>query len=356
MQMNIHRSIRVGSLLPLVLVVLAFAVTPHGVDAKTADGAIRKMDRDGDGKLSRREWRRKRIFDEVDLNGDGYITREELEVRFAGGGGRAGGGGGRPDRVTLSAIRRGSHDDVRDLKERGLFETGLHPVWPDDVECRGIDHGFAMDYTAFRSKESYHGGIDIPAPFDTPVLAAMDGEVVALYEGRRNPRGIEVVLRHTPEDSGLPMVLYSRYTHFRAMPDLRPGQRVKMGDVLGMTGNTGYRPCERTVKGCRGMSRRSLLHFDILYTEDERYYDTGSILIPFGARWMDPNALYRKRPPFDSGSMRALPEEQKAVPISYRLDTGEFVPRDTKMIWPYACRRKRDAASGAAPPPSPFAF
>lgn len=341
MHMNIHRSIRVGSLLPLVLLVLAFAVTPLGVDAKNADGAIRKMDRDGDGKLSRREWRKKKIFDEVDLNGDGYITREELEVRFAGGGGKAGGGVERPDRATISAIRRGPRDDVRYLKERGLFETGLYPVWPDDVECRGIDHWFAMDYTSFRSREAYHGGIDIPAPFDTPVLAAMDGEVVALYEGRHLHRGIEVVLRHTPEDSGLPMVIYTRYTHFRSMPDLRLGQRVKMGDVLGMTGNSGYQSCERKVFGCLGKSRRSLLHFDILYTEDERYYDTGSVLIPFGARWMDPNALYRKRPPFDSGSLRALPEKQKAVPISYRLVTGEFVPEDTKMIWPYACWRKQ---------------
>ncbi|MES9970057.1 MAG: hypothetical protein ABW092_08490 [Candidatus Thiodiazotropha sp.] len=33
--------------------------------------------------------------------------------------------------------------------------------------------------------------------------------------------------------------IHSRYTHFEPMPDVQAGQRPKMGDVIGPTGNTG---------------------------------------------------------------------------------------------------------------------
>ncbi|OQX30499.1 MAG: hypothetical protein B0D96_01525 [Candidatus Sedimenticola endophacoides] len=333
------RSIRPGNGLTSLLLALSCLVQPLPVVAgKSAGDLFDRLDNDGDGRLSQQEWRKKRIFRQVDLDGDGFITLEELRQRL--GEGVAGQEGEMPDPVTMSAIRRASFDDPADLKARGLIETGLHPVWPADVSCRGIDEWYAMDYTHKRPKESYHGGIDIPAPFGTPILAAMAGEVVALYEGQRNPRGIEVVLRHTPEQSGLPLYLYSRYTHFERMPGLKVGQRVPMGEVLGTTGNSGVRGCELTGKSCRGKSRRPALHFDILYTRDSRYFDSGSILIPFEAHWMDPNALYRKGPPYDSRSLRGLPDAEKAVAIAYRMESGEPVPSSTRMIWPYPCVKK----------------
>ena len=63
-------------------------------------------------------------------------------------------------------------------------------------------------------------------------------------------------------------------------------------------------------------------------------------LIPVDAYWMDPNALYRKLAPFNSASLKALPENQKKVPIPYMLSSGEFIPADTKIIWPYSCSPK----------------
>lgn len=332
--MTAHPSTVVKAMMVLLIATLSMPALAQ----KTAAGVMSKLDRDGDGSISRKEWRKKRIFDRVDLDGNGAISLQELQIRFAEK--HAGAGDIKlPDPVTISAIRRGRRDNIADLKARGLFETGLHPVWDETVACRGIDHWFAMDYSMYRPKEAYHGGIDIPAPFGTPVHAAMDGEVVAVYEGKRSARGIEVVLRHTPEECGLPFYLYSRYTHFRHTPRVHVGQRLKMGDVIGATGNTGVMGCELKHEICRG-TRRPLLHFDILYSTDERYYDTGTLLIPFGAHWMDPNALFRKTLPVDSRSMLALPEAQKAVPISYLLESGELHPPDTRMIWPYACRRK----------------
>jgi murein DD-endopeptidase MepM/ murein hydrolase activator NlpD len=326
----------------IVALLVGSAVSmPVAFAQKSAAMVINRLDADGDGKVSRKEWRKKRIFDEVDLDNDGYISRQELKIRFGeaetDGDALQSSPGDRPDPITMAAIRRGKFDDVAHLKARGLFETGLKPVWGKGVECRDIDHWYAKDYSDVRPKEAYHGGVDIPAPFGTPVLAAMSGEVVALYEGKRSPRGIEVVLRHTPEQSGLPYYLYSRYTHFETMPKLTMGQQVKMGEVLGTTGNTGVLGCELKGIPCRG-SRRPVLHFDILYTKSEKYFDTGAILVPFEAHWMDPNALYRKQLPLDSQSMLTLPAAEKRVPISYMLESGEFVPADTRMIWPYSCR------------------
>lgn len=47
------------------------------------------------------------------------------------------------------------------------------------------------------------------------------------------------MLRHTPDDTGLPVYIYSKYKHFDAMPDLEIGDRVKMGQVLRASGRTG---------------------------------------------------------------------------------------------------------------------
>jgi murein DD-endopeptidase MepM/ murein hydrolase activator NlpD len=306
---------------------------------KSADGALSKMDKDGDGRLSKSEWRKKKMFPSIDGDGDGYLSRKELQ-RFFGETTTSSKSETGPDAVSLSAIRRARFDNVQDLKNRGLFETGLKPTWPDHVECRGIDEWYAKDYTPKRPKEAYHGGIDIPAPFGTPILAAMDGKVVAVYDGKSTPRGIEVVLRHTPKQSGLPLYLYTRYTHFQRRPGLKVGQQIKMGDELGTTGNTGLLGCEVSGKPCRGRSRRPAIHFDVLYSKSGKYFNMGTVLVPKDAWWMDPNALFRKKLPLDSASMKALPESEKSIPISFKLDSGELYPPDTRMIWPYTCWRK----------------
>ncbi len=88
-----------------------------------------------------------------------------------------------------------------------------------------------------------HGGIDIPAPFDTPVLAIGSGRVVWAGEGftfgrERNgdPYGLAVVIRHDLGWQG--QVLYSLYAHLETI-FVQRGQWVPQGTAIGLVGSTG---------------------------------------------------------------------------------------------------------------------
>lgn len=232
------------------------------------------------------------------------------------------------------AIGRWPDCDMQHTIARGLFETGLSPAFPAQAECRGIDEGYAISYAASRGREQYHGGIDMPAPWGTPMIAAAAGTVVAKYLGEDSFRGIEIVLRHSPEDTGIPLWIYTQYAHCAEMPALDLGQRVRMGESLCPTGNTGILP-----RGAR-RQRRPAIHFAVFYSANESYADVRNTIIPADGYWMDPVALFRNKLPVDSASMKALPEPEKRIPIPVMFGNGETLPADTKIVWPYACTRR----------------
>ena len=236
------------------------------------------------------------------------------------------------------AMGRSSKCTMEPAIERGLFETGIKPKFPNNTNCRGIDDYWAMDYTAKRKgKESYHGGIDMPAPFGTSIYAAADGTVVGKFLGDSNPRGIELVLRHSPQDTGLPVWTFSQYTHFSEMPSQKVGQRVRKAELLGPTGNTGI-----DVKtGKQHERRRPAIHFGVFYNATGNYAvgNKDSAIIPEDGYWMDPNAFFLVDHPFDTETLKALPDNDKQVPIPVLLDDGNTIPSDTKTVWPYACSK-----------------
>ncbi len=89
-----------------------------------------------------------------------------------------------------------------------------------------------------------HTGVDIDAPFGTPILAAGPGTVVWADWGlfreapgdRTDPYGQAVVVRM---DFGyMDQQLYSVYAHMSKIIAV-PGQHVETGDVLGLVGATG---------------------------------------------------------------------------------------------------------------------
>ncbi len=90
-----------------------------------------------------------------------------------------------------------------------------------------------------------HTGVDIPASKGTPVLAAGDGKVIwagwGLYGGvqgdQTDPYGQAIVIRHNFGYQGYR--LYTVYGHLEQV-DVLNGQHVKMGDRLGLVGETGF--------------------------------------------------------------------------------------------------------------------
>ena len=214
-------------------------------------------------------------------------------------------------------------------KSRGAIETGLQPKFIGGAKCPEIDsEKWAIDYSHKRPGAAIHKGIDIPQPFGTPIRAVAAGTVVGKFMNEGNRKGIEVMLRHTPEQTGLPYWTYSQYTHLKEMSPLAIGAPVEMGREIGKTSNTGK-------MGRR--IRRDALHFAVLYTEQPDWSNDGRFVTPKDSYWMDPNAFYRLQPPYASTDLAALPEDQKGIPVPYMKADGSLVPTTTKRIWPYPC-------------------
>jgi len=225
---------------------------------------------------------------------------------------------------------RGRAKNVAIQEARGVTETYLRPKFIDGGDCPEIDsEEWAIDYSYKRGRPALHKGIDIPQTRGTPVRAIADGVVVGKFLNEFNRKGIEIMLRHIPEQTGLPFWTYSQYTHFQEMPTLSIGTNVKMGNEIGKTANTGK-------MGRR--IRRDALHFAVLYSKHPEWSNDGVVILPKDGYFMDPNAFYRLDPPYDSRSLAKIPSDQKEVPVPYMKADGTLVPYNAKRIWPYVCK------------------
>jgi len=230
----------------------------------------------------------------------------------------------------LFVISGGSKKIIATQKARGVVETGLYPEFIKGAKCPDIDgEGWAIDYTKKNRKPELHKGIDIPQPSGTPILAIADGTVVGKFMNAFNSKGIEIMLRHTPKQTGLKYWTYSQYTRLIEMSPLRIGTKVRMGTKIGRTSNSG-------AMGKR--TRRDALHFAILYSFHPQWSNDGVVILPKKGYFMDPNAFYRLEPPYKSHALASLPKDQKKVAMPYMKRNGKFEPANTKRIWPYRCK------------------
>lgn len=338
---------------------LAVAAAPGAAradrtDPNRASRDFPHIDESGDGKVSPAEWLRRGNFERLDENKDGFITVDELGALYdrrawkekddahrpidATPGGELTGKIARPEIAggTYCGIGRFRGCEARESIRLGMLATGLGPRFPAHALCRGIDDYWAMPYSGKRKRESYHGGIDLPVPWGTPVRAVAAGTVIAKYEGEDSARGMEVVLRHAPTDTGLPLWIYSGYGHLDGLPAKEIGQRVAMGEILAPTGNSGKNP----MRPGQQTRRRPAIHFSMMYAATDKFADVNDTVIPQDGHWMDPHAVYRGKPPFDSQSLKALPDAEKKVAIPVMYEDGTTEPAGTKLIWPYVCRRE----------------
>lgn len=314
-----------------------------------ADTLMKSYDTNADGKISADEWLgNKRRLQKIDVNGDGFVTAQELVEAFdklgEGAGPNPGGDlGGAPASATephkvdvsqLKNVNRMAFLNPKTPKDQlnsaGMQESTLSPTFPGGVHCYAIDHVFGEKWKG--PTDTLHSGADIPAPYDEPIHAMADGVVVAKSagtDGQRKSRGTLVVLQHSPQDSGLPVWSYTLYAHFSKVPELEVGQRVRMGEYLGPNGRSGVPSAKREPH----------LHLSAFIGESPRYAVVNDTVIPEGGRFIDPVALFRAQMPMDTALMRELPVEQKVTPIAHKYNSGEVAPTGAKLIWPFLCKR-----------------
>ncbi len=99
-------------------------------------------------------------------------------------------------------------------------------MWP--VEGR-VGSSFGERSDPFNGEGAFHSGLDIDAPYGTPVRAAGDGEVA---EASTNAGyGREIVLNHGHNVSTV-------YGHLASIA-VTPGQHVTLGQIIGYVGQSG---------------------------------------------------------------------------------------------------------------------
>jgi murein DD-endopeptidase MepM/ murein hydrolase activator NlpD len=112
------------------------------------------------------------------------------------------------------------------FKDQRAVLASTPSTWP----LRGyLSGGFGNRIDPFTGLRDFHPGIDISVPRGSKVAAPADGVVV--FCGTKNGYGRIIVIDH-----GYGTV--TRYGHLDGF-NVRPGQRVKRGDIIGESGNTG---------------------------------------------------------------------------------------------------------------------
>jgi murein DD-endopeptidase MepM/ murein hydrolase activator NlpD len=111
-------------------------------------------------------------------------------------------------------------------KDQKVLLASTPSIWP----VRGyLSSKFGNRVDPFTGQPDFHSGIDISTPLGTKILAPADGVVVTAAE--KGAYGNSIIIDH-----GHGMV--TRYGHLAGFA-VRPGQRVKRGDLIGHVGNTG---------------------------------------------------------------------------------------------------------------------
>jgi murein DD-endopeptidase MepM/ murein hydrolase activator NlpD len=123
-------------------------------------------------------------------------------------------------------------DQYRGLEEKLFNDLLDNAAWPTSLPIKGyVTAGVGRRSDPFdNSLTDNHSGLDISAPYGSPVYAPADG--IVTFAGQREGYGKLVVIDH--KYSGV----ITRYGHLSKI-NVEVGQRVYLSDVLGYVGTTG---------------------------------------------------------------------------------------------------------------------
>ncbi len=130
------------------------------------------------------------------------------------------------------AIQSKSLDEITKLAEEKekllLAIPAIQPLSNEDLTRMASGYGWRSD--PFTKARKMHWGMDFTAPKGTPIYASGDGKVI---RADNNSSGFG---KHIRIDHGYGYV--SLYAHMSAY-NVKRGQRVKRGDLIGFVGSTG---------------------------------------------------------------------------------------------------------------------
>ena len=111
-------------------------------------------------------------------------------------------------------------------RDQKILLASTPSIWP----VRGyLSSRFGNRTDPFTAQPDFHSGIDISTPLGTKIMAPADGVVVSC--GEKGAYGNSIIIDH-----GYGMV--TRYGHLASYA-VRPGRRIKRGEVIGYVGSTG---------------------------------------------------------------------------------------------------------------------
>lgn len=119
-------------------------------------------------------------------------------------------------------------EDMEDQRER-IEHTPS--IWPTAQTSRRISSRFGLRRDPFSGRIRHHDGVDIVAPYRSPVLATADGVIV--YSGYKTYMGHTVEIDHG-------YGIHTVYGHLQKRL-VEVGDRVSRGQLIGQLGNTGRR-------------------------------------------------------------------------------------------------------------------
>ena len=136
------------------------------------------------------------------------------------------------DRISRELyVQSKSYDEVFNMaKNKADMLTNIPAIIPISKNKGNIASGFGYRYHPIYKVMRMHEGIDITARIGTPVYATGNGTVIQ-NDAMENGMGIACMIDH---GYGYRTV----YGHMSKMV-VRPGQKVKRGEVIGYVGNTG---------------------------------------------------------------------------------------------------------------------
>jgi len=112
------------------------------------------------------------------------------------------------------------------------LETGVAsiPSARPILESANFTSGYGIRSDPFRGRAAMHAGIDLAGPYGTPIYATADG-IVNRSEWNSGGYGNLVEINHGQG-------IQTRYGHLSRLL-VRPGQRVRRGELIGLMGSTG---------------------------------------------------------------------------------------------------------------------